>query len=352
MPSAPLARALVAALLLVAAAYMLAPRAAREAFIAMRATGNGVSSTALFARSDSLASYRTNLAKFGDVRDDADDPLVADACYKMPPDGLSVLEAALARSGTLYGKIQMHTISGDDLKTKIVQHALDAQKRAPGERLVGPVHVLLTQAPFYRDDEGREMMLQYTIRDYLSKPYNIMLNGGPKTIADVPPIFVTALVVYAGHTADGKPRLGGALDLGALNLTRPPTQQQLADAARAASVARSAGVKLAPSAGALGASDLALSRLESRDKLCFLACPQTSAPYPTFCGCATGTAPYASTCLGPSGTDKKNADAVAKATFFFAYRLNARATPFVKNRTFEPAVPATSRVGDTMPPLR
>lgn len=361
MPSFSLAarpallRALVAALALVAASYMLAPRAAREAFLSGGPNvGVGVSSTGLFAQSGTLAAYRENLKKFSDVRDDASDALIAETCYQLPPDAIALLDAALTASGTLYSKLQMFTFSGDEIKTKIIQNVLDTQKRLKEQRVEGPVHVLLTQAPFYRDNEGREMSIQYTIRDYLSKPFNIMRNGGPKTAADVPPIFVTAFVVYAAYTSDAAKRYGGPLDLNALNLTKPRTARELANAAIQADLMRRMGRTAAEAAPA--ATDVVLGRAQSYDKLCFIGCQQTSTSYPMFCGCATGTTPYASTCLGPTGNATVNADKVAKSTLFFAYKLNPNEPTFLKNGTFEgrraQADTAANRVGSLVPPLR
>ena len=73
-----LQRAFVGLLVLVAASYMLAPRSVREAFIAGGPDGTGVSSTAMFVKSSNLGTYRKNLSKLNDVRDDANDVLVAD----------------------------------------------------------------------------------------------------------------------------------------------------------------------------------------------------------------------------------------------------------------------------------
>jgi len=348
-----LTRIVVGLLVLVAASYMLAPRSVREAFIASDPEGTGVSSTAIFVKSSNLGTYRKNLSKLNDVRDDANDVLVADTCYQLPANGIALLENALRRSGTLYAKIQTLTFSGDEIKSKIVQSVLDTQQRLPNQRIDGPVSVLITQAPFYRDDAGREMSIQYTIRDYLSKPYNVMRNGGQQSRGEVPPIFVTAFVVFSGYTSTNEARLGGPVDINRFNLRAPPTAQQLADAARAASVARSAGI--APPAQPVAANALLLGRMQSRDKLCYLSCPETSADYPMFCGCATGTRPYASTCLGPTGSAIVNADKVAKATFLFGYKINKNEPSFLKNATFSgrrAVDDASTRVGDMLAPLR
>lgn len=325
-------RALVVLLVLVAASYMLAPRSVREAFaLGGLGQGTGVSSTSLFVKSSNLSTYRTNFAKLNDVRDDADDVLVADNCYQLPSDGIALLDTALTKSGTLFTNLQFLTFSGDEIKSKIVQSVLDMQARLPNQRIDFPVRVLLTQAPFYRDDAGREMSIQYTIRDYLSKPYNIMRDD-QKNAREIPPIFVTALIVFTGYTNALTPRLGGPIDIEKLNLTKPQTLQQLSDAARTASIAGSSGVKLAVAQPP--ASDLVLGRLQSRDKLCFLSCQKSSASYPMFCGCATGTKPYASTCLGPTGSAAVNADKVAKSVFFFGYTVNPKEQSFLKNATF------------------
>jgi len=327
-----LQRALVGLLVIFAASYMLAPRSVRESFaIGSFAQGTGVSSTSLFVKSSSLSTYRANFAKLNDVRDDANDVLVADNCYQLPADGIALLDTALTKSGTLFTNLQFLTFSGDEIKSKIIQSILDMQARLPHQRIDFPVRVLLTQAPFYRDDAGREMSIQYTIRDYLSKPFNVMRDD-QKNAKEMPPIFVTALVVFTGYTNALTPRLGGPINIETLNLTKPQTLQQLADAARTASVAGASGVRL--SAAQAPASDLVLGRLQSRDKLCFLSCQKATASYPMFCGCATGIKPYASTCLGPTGSAAVNADKVAKSVFFFGYTVNQKEQSFLKNATF------------------
>jgi len=344
--------AIIALLVLVAASYMLAPRSVRERFALGDTEGNGVSSTALFVKSADLGTYRKNLAKFNDVRDDATDVLVANTCYQLPAHGIMLLSRAFAISGTLYTRLQFVTFSGDEIKSKIVQSVLDMQSRLPSQRIIGPVHVLLTQAPFYRDDQGREMSIQYTIRDYLSKPYNVMRDGGQQNTEDLPPIFVTAFIVFAGFTSAREPRLGGPFNINTLNLSAPQTAQQLSDAARAAQVARSAGIALP--AQPVAANALLLGRMQSRDKLCFLSCPQASADYPMYCGCATGTKPYASTCLGPTGSATVNADKVAKSVFLFGYTVNPKEPSFLKNATFtgrSNTDNANTRVGDMLTAL-
>ena len=345
--------AIVALLALVAAAYMLAPRSVRESFALAGPKGTGVSSTALFVKSSDLGTYRANLKKLNDVRDDSADVLLANTCYQLPADGIALLDNAFTQSGTLYTKLQFVTFSGDEIKSKIVQNVLDMQARLPSQRVDGPVHVLLTQAPFYRDDAGREMSIQYTIRDYLSKPYNIMRPDAQRSTADIPPIFVTAFIVFAGYTSAREPRFGGPFDINTLNLTSPQSAQQIADAARAVEVARSAGVTLPPQPTAANAR--LLSSTQSRDKLCFLSCQQTSADYPMFCGCATGTHPYASTCLGPTGSAAVNADKVTKSVFLFGYTVNPKEPSFLKNATFtgrSKVDDASTRVGDLIQPLR
>lgn len=298
-------------LVVVASVFMVVPKgrtlatpaaAVAEGFETMTLPpGVGISTTSLFASTTDDATFEKELYARRDVIDDRDDLLHARDCYQLPPDGVNRLRDGFKRAGVLYSELSMLTFSGDEIKTKIAQDILDKQKLIRGNKIRGPIYVFLTQAPFYRDPAGREMTIQFTINDYLLKPYNLMKQTEPGEAP--PPIFVTAFVVYTAY--DHKRR----------QYKRPINLYDLS-------------VRLPNSA-----RYTALRTYRRRDRMCQIECPKTAAEYPFYCGCSTGTKPYASSCLGPTTGAARNVDKVKKATFVFGYVANGTYPLFLKNNT-------------------
>jgi hypothetical protein len=305
-----LVKPLILVLLVVISAFLLVPKhrinwaAGAEGFASANMTlprGTGTSTTAIFHSAADQAAFDKEIYAARDVIDDRDDVLHARDCYQFPADGTNRLSAGLRRIGVLFSEIKTLTFSGDEIKSKIVQEVLDTQKRLPGDIIRGPVYAFITQAPFYRDPSGREMTLQFTVNDYLLKPYNIMKATAPGEMP--PPIYVTIYIVYTGYNAR-RQRLPQPM-----NLYQLPVQS-------------------------ISGGYVSIQTLRSRDKMCKMMCPQTSSEYPMFCGCATGTHPYNSTCLGPTNEANKNVDKVVKSTFIFGYLVNQKEPAFLKNKTF------------------
>jgi hypothetical protein len=303
-----LIKPLVFILLIFALAFMLIPRQliCAETFATkdpkiMVPRGTERSTTAIFRSTKNNKEFQREIKASRDVIDDRDDVLHAQSCYQLPADGINRFSIALTKSGVLFSEIKTLTFSGDEIKSKIVQNVLDTQKRIPGVIIRGPVYAFISQAPFYRDVTGREMSMQFTVNDYLLKPYNIMKATTPGEAP--PPIYVTVYIVYAGYS-----------------INRRPTPKPL-------------NIDKLSFQGVNGRS-VSIENLASRDRMCRVECPKTSTTYPMFCGCATGAHPYSSTCLGPSNQVNKNADKVVKSTFMFRYLVNPKEPTFLKNKTF------------------
>lgn len=307
--------------LLLASVYMLHPANAKEAFTSIQEKSSapestpepfidlesgyrtsGYSSTTIYKGTASNNQFNASLRKVQESIDDRNDVLKAYRCYQMPPISTDFLGAAAKRANLYHVKFSRLTFSMDDIKSEIINQLLNIQKKLKNKPIQGHVFAFITQAPRYQDEQGREMVMQFTINDYLDQPFNSM-----KADAEPLPIFVSVALVFTGYDK-------------MLTPLAPRSCYNIDN---------------------LNVMGKRLSSMESRDKLCFINCPRGSTAYPTYCGCATGNSgransqPYNSTCLGPtSDTLKKNPDKVTKSTFMWAYQINTKHAAFFQNRTF------------------
>lgn len=257
----------IAAILLVVAAYVLL--IPHEPFATSRtAYRNGVSE-----------KERTRMQN---RYDDRDDLMQMYRCYQLPLayDVAKTIEANDVAQVTF----TTYTSSMDEARSRIVSEIIAYRDKIHADRLLGPVYVLLSQAPYFVDSQKRPMAVQYHITDYAFKPYNVLNRDSSR------PIFLKVTVVFAAYDKKGKAR---------------------------AKISALSDLKYGP---------MKFADFESRHDICFVECP--SEPN-SFCGCLTTDKPYKTTCMGPSIANKKKDE---PTTFYVAYTINPKYTQFLLNK--------------------
>lgn len=286
-------------ILLLCALYMLLPTiGTRESFVNTLSTQPESSMSIFKSAKNSADSDKQIKSKFK-MLEDRYEMFIAHRCYQFKPNFQYLLIKSLEEANVAYEKLEKMVISIEDIKADIATKILAFQNKLQKKQIEGSVYAFVSQAPFYRDASGNQMTLQFTINDYLNKPYNIL--NGKSVPGNSPPIFVTVILAFTSY---GK------------NYIRRPVPQKILDM-KMANVNRK------------------LASFESRNKLCFIQCKEHGTAG-TFCGCATGSKPYVSTCLGPVPWSK-SADQVEQASFVLGYKINPIYEIFSKNNTFAPA---------------
>lgn len=274
-------------LLVIFAVVMLVPR--REHF--QTAMGGGAPSSRDLFRNN--RGYQNEFITMQQVRSDRNDIFLTHSCIHIPrEDAIQTLNTTLNAQPFLTRKFQIVTQSFQDVEARIVQEVEAVFQQNSRKPLQGPVYAILMQAPYYFDESGQLISIQFNADSgYNLQPYNTMTPE--KTY---PNIFLHVWLCFAAH-----------------DKANPLRTVSLPDA-----VARMQW--MAP--------------YRSHHSKCFMSCIGSNNAYPTYCGCVTvkqgaNGSPYDAKCLGPTTDFKHNGQL---SGFGMVYALNDLYAPFFKKQ--------------------
>lgn len=235
---------------------------------------NATSSLDLYKQTNDPASFDKAInMNYKTLSDYITGIMIYKRCYAMPNKKLEDLMPMLKNFPNAYSKqFGVYTNNFKDIQQKIIDTLDTFRMNQPSQMIKGDVYVLLTQQPYYKNDDGTMISLDaITLNDrgYGFTPKNIN-----KQVKDTNPIYYTITLVFSAYKPDGT-------FVYCANLF-----QYIIDAWD--------------------------RTYYSKENQCFLQCIDDS----KFCGCATGTAtgmqpyasggggtPYSSMCLGPQLKD-------------------------------------------------
>lgn len=278
------------------AAFMLYPRSRREGFAPPAI--EGVSTRTIFMESVDNKAQDATIAKYGNSVVDGKDMLTMSRCYQfLMPGAMDFLEVAIKPMNMVYMRFDFMASSTIDTNMRILTAVHDFHNRNNRMPIKGKVHVFMSVAPYWRDNQKRLVVTQWNSADYLSKA----------DLARAQQLYTSMIIVFPRYIY----ATNGSISLSTLN---PPF-----------------------SIDALRVNGQPLAAYESRHKLCFIELPTADA-YRTFGGCQTIMEPYESRCLGPAdpkNMSEKDRDRVTPSTFVVMYNINKRFDSFMTGNIFE-----------------
>lgn len=136
---------------------VLMPRKRIEGF-------ENVSSRSLYKTSNNFESDVSGLAT---ILADANDSLITAGCYQF--DGTKAIQTYMPKD-CLWTSFGIYTSSFDEVRSKILSTLKTVAGRVDGKRIDSQIFVLISQAPYMRDDNGNVIAVQYNISSYGFNP--------------------------------------------------------------------------------------------------------------------------------------------------------------------------------------
>ena len=204
------------------------------------------------------AQFYRSLRERAPLLDDRDDLLTMNRCMTMKyvndANWNSSIRKVAADADIFVDLAEVTTSDFQVVRARIVDSMQKRVDANAGVQLPGPVYVMLGQAPYYRDAEGRTISVQFNADTYGMDYYNREAQGSPPTIV-VKVAVIFPMLTHKGAYAPNRKWSDVVCKLGWLLKSR------------------------------------------SKETGCFLTCPGDRT---MFCGCLNQSSPYESRCLGPS----------------------------------------------------
>lgn len=165
---------------------LLVPRLRIEAF-----QNTSKSSRSLYRTSN---NYLSDLDKYFSTLSDKDDLLIMQGCYQ------AEMNKDLVPNPSCYFIMNSaFTSSFNDIRSKMITDLQNFISKNKGRPIKGDVYVLLSQAPYLRDDKGNVLSVQYNISGYDYNPVNVMKAGS--NVKDVEkPVFIFYVMFFVNYT--------------------------------------------------------------------------------------------------------------------------------------------------------
>lgn len=266
-----------------------------ETFYAPR-PNEATTSRTIFQGSTTAAEQQKQMDTVGNAVADKDDIMLMHRCYQFTPSNYPYeVIRTLQQKKIPFTKYEFMMTNFTEVQGRVVQAVQDAYSKLKNVPIQGDIYVLLTVAPYWRDNQGRTLTTQWNSQDYLSK----------SDLGSGKPLYTHMIIVYTNYLVNEQ----GAW------FVNPLTPTKWDD---------------------LVIVNRKLSTFESRDKLCTLEVP-TADPYRSFGGCMHTSQPYDSKCLGsqnPNSTSAADRDRVTPSIFAVAYKVNRRYPRLMANKVF------------------
>jgi len=241
-------------------------------------SGGEHSTRSLYMKSDNVDTFDSDVQVMSTTLKDRMEPLLMKRCYQLPP------RKKLKMNCYNYEKI-VQTNRFDMVVSKI-KDDIKMFRRKIRRRIKGSVYVLVTQAPYMRDANGKEMVVQYHIGSYLQSPVNVMKNEEQNTF-DQQLMFYYRLY-FTNYSDKAFPRLT-PFDV----------------------------LKY-------------LKKYESSKSQCYVSCANDSMD--SYCGCMNLKLPYKASCVATPLTGSQ--DKAEPADFTILYEVNPNSTLFANDDLF------------------
>ena len=200
------------------------------------------------------------------------------------PNALNILVQSSAK-GLFVIPFDINTDNFSDVNARVyntLQKFYDENGRST---IQGQVYVVISQAPFYRDENDNLIALQYNANSYLNLPVNVMKPG--VTTASTRIQFY-CYMIFTAYNNKGKPIKDEKIrKIAVLNIKK---------------------------------------NFRHNESLCFISCPLHS-DLP--CGCSSQDVPYQSNCLESERPTKMSAG--EKYSYAILYRINSRFSDLTSN---------------------
>lgn len=193
------------------------------------------------------------------------------------PNALNILVQSSAK-GLFVIPFDINTENFSDVNARVynmIQKFYDENGRST---IQGQIYVVLSQAPFYRDENNSILAIQYNANNYLNLPVNVMKPGVTTTSTRIQ---FYSYMIFTAYNDKGKLIKNKQIrKIGVLNIKK---------------------------------------NFRHKESLCFISCPLHS-DLP--CGCSSQDSPYQSNCLESERPTKMSAG--EKYSYAILYRINPR----------------------------
>lgn len=235
----------------------------------------------LFKLTNTYAEFDRQMKERRNTLGDRDELMSFNRCYRFPKGSMNDLARNLESRNYAIVRASLHTASFPEVQTRIIQEVIKFKDRLPAQKIEGDVLVFISQSPYFVDNQGRTMTVQYHINQYVFKPYNITAQASIDE-----PLDINILIVFTKY--DKQRRVVAA---------RPEINTLLAS-------------------------------YESRDQKCKIECTHENN---LFCGCANkgsvgGDPKNTAVCLG---VDPERPQQEVRTDFVISYKINKLFDAFV-----------------------
>lgn len=192
------------------------------------------------------------------------------------PRALDVLVRTSAK-GLHVVPFDIYTASMSDVYTKLYSMIHEFYDKIGRTTINGQVYVVLSQSPYYRDNNDNPIAVQFSYNNYNNMPLNVMKQGVNELY---PPIQFYGYMIFTAYDEDAE------------IINNMETRKQ----------------------GVLNIK----KNFRQKESICYMACPQQDLP----CGCSSQDAPYLSNCLESENPGKMSSG--ERYSYAILYRVSPR----------------------------
>lgn len=234
--------------------------------------------------------YDNQMSIYKETLGDISDFLLVYGCginIGTAPEALNELVEASAR-GLYVVPFSIYTPNIIDVNNKIYSMIQEFYDKIGRNKIQGQIYVVLSQSPYYRDENNTPISIQFSYTNYLSLPYNAAKNTG---IDSNPPIQFYGHLIFTAYNRDANLITDTDVRMTAvLNIKK---------------------------------------NFRQKEGICFIQCPHGDLP----CGCASQDAPYLTNCL--ESTNPSQMSSGERYTYAILYRVNPRFSDFIARNIME-----------------
>lgn len=140
---------------------------------------------------------------------DNGDMLIMSGCYQ----GLPTLDGTTRMTpDCLERSVRMYTASFNDVRVRIISELQDMKSKNKNQKFDDPAYVIISQAPYMRDEKGNVIAMQFTTSEYNYEPINFTKVGASANDANRP-LYFFIHIILTKHYQNYEKRSGTPFDL-------------------------------------------------------------------------------------------------------------------------------------------
>ena len=228
--------------------------------------------------------YDNQMYMYKDTIGDINDFLLVYGCginLGKSPEALNELVEASAK-GLYVIPFSVYTPNMIDVNNRIYSMIQEFYDKIGRNKIQGQIYVVISQSPYYRDENNNPLAIQFNHTNYLSLPFNAAMNTGVDTY---PPIQFYGHLIFTAYNTRAQLIIDTEVRMTAvLNIKK---------------------------------------NFRQKESICFMKCPHSDRP----CGCASQDAPYLTNCL--ESTNPSQMTSGEFYTYAILYRVNPRFGDFI-----------------------